>query len=69
MKVYIVDCISRGMSFPSQVGKAKTPKEAAEKVVGRKVCRVKHGGDIVVGSWDNTTHYARYRSYFYEVRE
>lgn len=40
MKGYIVDCISRRMFFASQVVKANTPKEAAEKVVGRKVCRV-----------------------------
>lgn len=69
MKTYKVDCTSNGLFYRPQEVNANTPKEAAEKVVGRKVKRMINGGNIVVGGWDNAKHYARYRTYVYEVEE
>lgn len=69
MKEYRVDCIYKGVFNQKQTFKARSPKEAAEKVVGRKVKRVTHGGNIVVfGECEG--RYVNYcKSYVYEVDE
>lgn len=67
MKEYRVDLLNRAFEKPKKI-QANSPKEAVEKVTGKKAKRVYHNGDIIVGVWNDCKHYARYTTYLYETQ-
>lgn len=67
MKEYIVDLLNKTFEKPKKI-QANSPKEAVEKVIGKTAKRVTHGGNIVVGVWNDCRNYARYTTYLYETQ-
>lgn len=65
MKEYTVDLL-KCFEKPKKV-QANSPKEAVEKVTNKTAKRVKHGGNVLVGVWNDCNHYARYTTYLYEI--